>query len=103
MDDPPPDTQNRVLAAWEERPPERVAEYFVKVRSTGTPLSKRAYRSIVVAYERSDPTFVLKIDKEMKRPGIHFKRTAQNAGLGIHCKVGMHNEGHDLLMNIMAS
>ncbi|CAK0900222.1 unnamed protein product [Prorocentrum cordatum] len=65
--------QNRLLAAWRDRQlPESVVEYFVKMKSAGTTLSKWACRSIIVAYERSDPELVLKMCNEMEGSGIQL-------------------------------
>ncbi|CAK0812054.1 unnamed protein product [Prorocentrum cordatum] len=66
------------------------------MKNAGVILSNQAYRSIVVAYERSDPTFALKVVNEMERSGIQFQRAAYNAVLGVYLQFGMHNEAQEL-------
>ncbi|CAK0885513.1 unnamed protein product [Prorocentrum cordatum] len=94
--DPSPSTQNRLLSAWKGEPPVSVVEYFVKMKGDRVTLSNWAYRSIIVAYEHSDPGFVMKVGTEMERSGIQLQRTAYNAVLGACLQLGMHNEAQEL-------
>jgi len=98
--DPSPSTQNRVLSAWNDQPPQIVMEYFVKMHSDRVNLSNWAYRSMIVAYEHSDPAFVVKVSKEMERSGIQLQRKAYNAVLGACLQLGMHNEAEHLFGNM---
>ncbi|CAK0873466.1 unnamed protein product [Prorocentrum cordatum] len=91
--------QNRLLAAWKGRQlPGTVVEYLVEMKHAGVSLSKWAYRSIVVACERSDPEFALTVCNEMEGSGIQLYREAYNAALGIRLQLGMHNAAHELFM-----
>ncbi|CAK0807344.1 unnamed protein product [Prorocentrum cordatum] len=98
--DPSPSTQNRVLSVWNDQPPQIVMEYFVKMHSDRVNLSNWAYRSMIVAYEHSDPAFVVKVSKEMERSGIQLQRKAYNAVLGACLQLGMHNEAEHLFGNM---
>jgi len=98
--EPSPSTQNCLLSAWKDQPPERVVEYFVKMKSAGITLSNWACRSVVVAYGRSDPAFVLKVSNEMERSGIQLQRKAYIAVLGACLQLGMRNKAEELFMKM---
>ena len=81
--------QNRLIDAWNKRPPEFVLKYFLEMKSEGVILSRLAYRCIVVAYEHSDPEFAVEIYNEMEGSGVQLDRPAYNAVLGACFQLGM--------------
>ncbi|CAK0859785.1 unnamed protein product [Prorocentrum cordatum] len=97
---PAPATQNRVLEAWKNQLPEIVLNYFLEMKSAGVVLSRWAYRYIVVAHERSDPAFALKIYREMQHLGIELDWAAYNAVLGAQFQLGMFDEAEELFQRM---
>lgn len=92
--------QNRLLEAWNGKPPESVSKYFLQMRSVGLILSRWAYCHLVLANERSDPGLALKIYDEMEDLGIHTDRATYNAVLSACSQLGMLDEARRLFMQM---
>ncbi|CAK0816962.1 unnamed protein product [Prorocentrum cordatum] len=73
------------------------------MKGAGISLSRWAYRYIVVAHERSDPAFALKIYSEMEVLGIQLDRAAYNAVLGARFQLGMLDEAEELFQQMVYS
>ncbi|CAK0902309.1 unnamed protein product [Prorocentrum cordatum] len=97
---PAPATQNRLLDAWKNQLPDSFLSYFLELKDAGFILSRWAYRYIVVAHERSDPAFALKIYSEMEVLGIQLDRAAYNSVLGARFQLGMLDEARELFLRM---
>jgi pentatricopeptide repeat protein len=100
---PAPETQNRLLASWKNQLPEFVLKYFLEMKDSGIILCRRAYCYIVVAHERSDPEFALRIYSEMIVSGIPPDKAACNAVLGARSQLGMLDEARELFLQMVDS
>ncbi|CAK0901891.1 unnamed protein product [Prorocentrum cordatum] len=100
---PSPATQNRLLDAWKNQLPDFVLRYFLEMKDAGVILSRWAYRYIVVAHERSDPSLALKVYSEMEVLGIQLDRAAYNAVLGARFQLGMLDEARELFLRMADS
>lgn len=99
---PSPTTQNRVLAAWKNQLPESVLKYFLRMKSEGVIMSRWAYRYIVVAHERADPAFALKIYGEMEELGVEPDRATYNSVLDAYYQLGMYHEAQELFVRAVS-
>lgn len=73
--------QNRLICAWKHDPPKDILDFFMKVKEEGVLLDSRAYRCIMEAQKRTDPSCTLKLYHEMVDGGIKVDRVAFNATL----------------------
>jgi len=98
---PSPAALSRIVLAWDNQLPDSVLNYFLKMRNAGVALTSwRAYGYIVVASERSDPAFALKMYHEMEGLGMIPHRAACNAALGACSQLGMHDAARLLFMQM---
>ncbi|CAK0847704.1 unnamed protein product [Prorocentrum cordatum] len=80
----------------EEQTSDHVVEAFVGLREEGMHLCATAYRCIMVAHERTEPVFTLRLYRETVLLGVKIDRVAFNAVLCACSRLGMTKQALEL-------